>query len=197
MQAENATEKPLQHQVIYLFLATLALGALLSRLLSRSLYQRRIARRFARAKQKEEEARVLLESEGFEVLASQVPGSISVRHNQRLLSSRLRADYLVRKSGKIYIAEVKSGQYATEVVESHTRRQLLEYAVSYQADGLLLVNMETEQISEVEFPALRRRGMSFSAKLLLWLFGVICGLLLSQWLFMQPISLPAMTEQRP
>ena len=39
-----------------------------------------------------------------------------------------------------------------------TRRQLLEYALAYDVDGVLLVDMTAGRLHQVEFPTLDRRA---------------------------------------
>ena len=65
-----------------------------------------------------------------------------------------RADLLVERDGRLYVADVKSGALATDPTLPATRRQLLEYLLAYEVDGALLVDMEARQIREVVFPAL-------------------------------------------
>ncbi len=49
------------------------------------------------------------------------------------------------------VAEVKTGERAPSLTTAATRRQLLEYAVAYGADGVLLVDPEAGAIREVDF----------------------------------------------
>ena len=64
----------------------------------------------------------------------------------------VRADLLVSRGARRFVAEVKTGARAPRIETAATRRQLLEYAVAYDVDGVLLVDMEEHTISEVEFP---------------------------------------------
>jgi hypothetical protein len=73
----------------------------------------------------------------------------------------LRADMLVTRAGRTFVAEVKTGEGAPRLQTSSTRRQLLEYSVAYAADGVLLVDVESARIHEVSFPReMPRRGSS-------------------------------------
>ena len=63
----------------------------------------------------------------------------------------LRCDYLVEARGEVLVAEVKTGELAPSLDVAATRRQLLEYAVAFAADGVLLVCPERGTIHRVEF----------------------------------------------
>jgi PD-(D/E)XK nuclease superfamily len=127
-----------------------------------------LSRRFARAQRKEREAPRLLRRAGYTVLASQVEREFSFWVGGEPVLVHLRADYLVSKRGRLYVAEVKSGQRAPDPTERATRRQLLEYRAAYEVDGVLLVNAEARSIAEVRFPRLaatssRGFGLGFLA----------------------------------
>jgi hypothetical protein len=64
----------------------------------------------------------------------------------------VRADLLVQRDGALFVAEVKTGSRAPDPSFPATRRQLLEYLMVFEPDGLLLVDMEREAVMEVEFP---------------------------------------------
>ena len=50
------------------------------------------------------------------------------------------------------MAEVKTGAVATKIETAATRRQMLEYAVAFGTDGVLLVDMQAREIRDVVFP---------------------------------------------
>ncbi len=70
----------------------------------------------------------------------------------------MRADYLGSRSGRQFVAEVKSGKVAPRLDTASTRRQLLEYWAAFQVDGILLVDGETRQVHEIAFPTPNRRN---------------------------------------
>ncbi len=92
----------------------------------------------------------LLNKAGYEVLETQVPGQVHVRVDGTRHSFAVRADALVRRRRRTYIAEFKAGR-AGRLDNRNTRRQLLEYAHAYEADGVLLVDATEETIRAVEF----------------------------------------------
>ena len=71
-----------------------------------------------------------------------------------------------------------------------TRRQLMEYAIAYDVDGVLLVDMESEKVRRVAFPELHQPGsvgmMRWAALIALLVLGLGIGvatqpLLVSWW----------------
>jgi hypothetical protein len=81
----------------------------------------------------------------------------------------LRADLLVSRAGRRFVAEVKTGASAPRLQTPATRRQLLEYSVAYDADGVLLVDIDAQRIHEVRFPHARGRDTA-SAK---WVWAAL------------------------
>jgi hypothetical protein len=77
-----------------------------------------------------------------------------MRVDRQTLAARVRADFVVRRLGRRFVAEVKSGALAPDPCHPPTRRQLLEYCLAFGSSGLLLVDMGREAIRIVEFPAL-------------------------------------------
>lgn len=92
----------------------------------------------------------LLERAGYAVLGRQVPGSWTVRADGESVTFGLRADYLVAREGRRYIAEVKTGRLAPRLSHGPTRRQLLEYSAAFDVHGVILVDADVETITHVE-----------------------------------------------
>jgi hypothetical protein len=113
-------------------------------------------RRWARSQAAELEAPRLLRDLGYEVLGAQVPGKYTLIVDGEPISFALRADYLVERNDLTYVAEVKSGKLAPRLNHGSTRRQLLEYLIAFQTDGVLLVDGETQRVHEVVFPIASR-----------------------------------------
>jgi hypothetical protein len=113
----------------------------------------RIAKRALGA---ERAALVLLRAHGYTVLSTQVRQLWPVQHGSQCFDINLRADALVRRGKRRFIAEVKSTSLVADLKHGPTRRQLLEYAVAYGTDGVLLVDMHAQHIEEITFPGLDR-----------------------------------------
>jgi hypothetical protein len=115
--------------------------------------RRAISARRQRAARGEARAEVLLASLGYEVEARQVEAAWTVEVDGAAAPIRVRADLLVRRGGRRWVAEVKTGELAPLISCASTRRQLLEYRLAYPAvDGVLLVRPEQDQVHEVRFP---------------------------------------------
>jgi hypothetical protein len=118
--------------------------------------RRRMSLRMERAVLGEERAPALLEAHGFAVVGAQVVVEHSVRIDDRIVVIPLRADYLAERDGARYVVEVKTGALAPRIETSATRRQILEYRIAFDVDGVLLVDAESGSVHEITFPALER-----------------------------------------
>lgn len=101
-------------------------------------------------------ALALLRQRGYVILETQVRQLWPVLHGGRQVDVTLRADALVRKGKRRYVAEVKSSSLVADLKHGPTRRQLLEYAIAYDTDGVLLIDMHAQHVEEVTFPGLGR-----------------------------------------
>ena len=146
------------------------------------LRRRRLVGRFAKARQGESQARALLEAQGYAVIASHALKSYILTFDGAEMQIPLRVDYLVTRDGLRYVAEVKTGAHAPQIRTGGTRRQLLEYRVAFDVDGVLLVDAEQQRVHLVEFPLSAPRA-SKNASLLRWVvIGVGVALLIgAQW----------------
>jgi hypothetical protein len=120
--------------------------------------RRRMSLRMERAVAGEERAAGLLEGRGFAVLGAQAVIEHAVQIDDRVVTVALRADYLAEKDGRRYVVEVKTGAVAPRIETSATRRQMLEYRIAFDVDGVLLVDAESGNVHEVTFPMLERLG---------------------------------------
>lgn len=108
--------------------------------------------RCAHATRGEARAEGLLSGRGYEILGRQATGSWTVRVDGSDVPVEVRADYLVERGGRRFVAEVKTGHAAPRIQSSATRRQLLEYRFAFEVDGVLLVDAEADTVREVVFP---------------------------------------------
>jgi hypothetical protein len=109
-------------------------------------------RRSARSLRGEEAAERLLARRGYTVLDRQVCLDWAIACDGEDHLVELRADLLVERDGRHYIAEVKTGDAAPLITNASTRRQLLEYCIAYQVDSVLLVDVEANSVCEISFP---------------------------------------------
>ncbi|MDA1195125.1 MAG: hypothetical protein O2894_08060 [Planctomycetota bacterium] len=93
----------------------------------------------------------LLREYGFEVLELEVTAPGMVQVDSRLEEYIVRADALVRRKGRTYVAEFKGGADASSIQNRATRRQLLEYSCVFGTDGILLVDAHAGRIHYVRF----------------------------------------------
>ncbi len=151
---------PVGQIVVAVAVAVLLLLAVLA--VHRWYVRWRLRRRWSHARSVERQAGRLLEELGYRLLGRQVETSYAVLVDGRPAEVALRADYLVSRGGRRLVAEVKSGSVAPRLDTAATRRQLLEYLVAFQVDGVLLVDGEQGEVHEVTFPMSRPRSHEVS-----------------------------------
>ncbi|MDJ0521319.1 MAG: hypothetical protein QNJ90_04520 [Planctomycetota bacterium] len=93
----------------------------------------------------------LLKRYGFELLDEEVTAPGVVQVDNRLEEYTVRADALVRRKRRTYVAEFKNGPASSSVHNRATRRQLLEYSCVFGTDGVLLVDAAGGRIHYVRF----------------------------------------------
>ncbi|NOU32782.1 MAG: hypothetical protein HOO96_33165, partial [Polyangiaceae bacterium] len=102
--------------------------------------------RGARAVWGEARAVELLADAGYAVVDAQVRRRWLLSVDGEDFPVDLRADYLAEKEGALFVAEVKTGGAAPQLSTAATRRQLLEYRVAFDVDGVLLVDAEAGRV---------------------------------------------------
>ncbi|WP_428265795.1 hypothetical protein [Haliangium sp.] len=140
-------------------------------------------RRQRRAVRGERRAERLLERQGYRVRERQAEISWTLDCDGEPYEVPLRADLVVERRGRRYVAEVKTGRVAPRLSTASTRRQLLEYRIAYDVDGVLLVDVEAGRVIEVTFPLpAKRAGPRWRTVLWALLLGAAAGLVAAQWL---------------
>ncbi len=114
--------------------------------------------RARRAGRGEARARALLEAHGYTIEATQVSRHVTMRVDGEETNYLLRADFVVRRGARRFVADAKTGRDAPSPTHAPTRRQLLEYAHTYDVDGALLVQPESGRVVEVAFVGARAAG---------------------------------------
>ena len=120
---------------------------------TRWLPRRRIQLARAAGADGELRAEPLLCRLGYTIVARQAPVTYDVALDGEWCAIALRADFLVERDGRRFVAEVKTGRLAPRLETPATRRQLLEYRVAFDVDGVLLVDVDAGRVHALEFPA--------------------------------------------
>ncbi|MGE0320684.1 MAG: hypothetical protein AB7K71_19245 [Polyangiaceae bacterium] len=105
-----------------------------------------------RAYSLERGAHGFLEAQGYSIEAVQARTHYRLLVDGEAEDIELRVDFIVRKQGQRFAADVKTGSDAPRIQNPATRRQLLEYQLAYEVDGVLLVDMEARAVRCVQFP---------------------------------------------
>ncbi|MCT4643478.1 MAG: Dna2/Cas4 domain-containing protein [Carboxylicivirga sp.] len=171
-----------QNHIVFLLLGIIivALIFLIIRYkLSEYFKERQIKKRFDRGNKLELQAKNFLKSEGFKIVDYQSTYEHRFLEDDEVQFVEIQPDYIVKKNGKTYIVEVKSGSHATSARYKHTRRQLLEYDYVVENDGVYLLDMEKKELKLVQFKSKMERR---SGKLLKTVIVVaIIGIAIPYW----------------
>jgi hypothetical protein len=136
----------------------------------------RFRARMAHAARGERNAESILARHGYEILDRQASATIDYAVDGQSRAIDVRADYLVAREGRVFVAEVKTGRDAPAIASAATRRQLLEYAHAFDLDGVLLVDADRERVHAIGLPARpARRVASPFRDLLLFATGAACA----------------------
>lgn len=108
-------------------------------------------KRFKRGLKLEQKAAKYLMAKGFSIIGDQLEYEHNYYVNKEEFTSKINIDYLVERQGEVFVVEVKSGKSAISIKNRGTRRQLLEYAVAIECDGLYLLDMENKDLKLIEF----------------------------------------------
>ena len=130
-------------------LVAVAAAALITRRLSRALDRRARRRRARRAASGETESEALLEAAGYRIVDRQVAGGLTLLIDGEPVRFDLRADFVVERLGERFVAEVKTGDLAPRIEYAPTRRQLIEYLLAYDVNGVVLVDADSGEITGV------------------------------------------------
>ncbi|MBN1578000.1 MAG: hypothetical protein JW913_15680 [Chitinispirillaceae bacterium] len=147
-------------------------GLLLYRFFSRMFRRMTIKRRFSRAAEGEADAEAFLRKHGYRIIEQQAQRRMRMLVDGETREYDIRADFIAEKRGRKYVVEVKTGEKAIDPASIDTRRQLLEYAVSYAVDAVYLFNAGGRVLHEISLPAPgRKRGVGVA----LFTAGAVAG----------------------
>ena len=132
-------------------LASMLAGSRMQRWRERRRRTQSSSRRQRIAQQGEDGAAAVLRKAGYSVVDTQPEHTWLMWIDGQPHEVSLRADFVVERSGRRYVADAKTGAVAPDPTSRGTRRQLLEYRRAYDVDGVLLVDMEQRRVIEVEF----------------------------------------------
>lgn len=121
-------------------------------------YQRRRVQISAR--RSEARARKLVERAGYRITAEHPRAIIHLAVDRAPVAYEVIADFLAEhagpRGGERVVVEVKHGEHGSSLGYADTRRQLLEYAVAFEVDAVLFVDMRRGRVQRVTFPGLVR-----------------------------------------
>jgi len=105
----------------------------------------------------EAEAERILADLGYRVLDRQVRCLWWMEVDGEETEVELRADLVVERQGRRFVAEVKTGELAPRASHPQTRRQLLEYSLAFAPMEILLVDVPSAEVRQIRFPRVAAR----------------------------------------
>ncbi|TLX73249.1 hypothetical protein E9993_15780 [Labilibacter sediminis] len=167
-----------QNHIVFLLLAIIIIALvffILRYKLNEYLRERKIRKRFERGNKLELQAKSFLKSKGYRIVDYQSTYTHKYMVDGEVFSVDIQPDYIVKKNGKKYVVEVKSGTTATNARNRSTRRQLLEYDYVVENDGVFLLDMESRELKLVEFKSKveKRSGRVLKLVIVIALVGLV------------------------
>lgn len=160
-------------QIAIILLASILLSVFATIKAQAYFRNKNLRKRFQKASRKENEARQFLRKKGFNIISTQEEFTYSLLTNGQKIPIKIRFDYIVKRGGQRYIAEVKTGKLAIKAEHGPTRRQLLEYCYASKSNGILLVDMENKSIKKINFNGLNKSKPAMFAT------GFVAGVILT------------------
>lgn len=160
--------------VALLMVAAVALAQTVRLTWSRASGRRLAARARRLGAEGERRAEELLRAAGYRVVERQVHAVYAIHVDGSPAEAHVRADFLVERRGRRFVADAKRGPEASRATSPATRRQLLEYRHAYAVDGVLLVDAERGRVHAIELTSSRgtplgTSSLAASSRAALWL----------------------------
>jgi len=125
---------------------------------ARWVLRHRVGRTRTTGRKGEGRALKLLTRAGYRVVETQATADGVVLVDGEEHRYVVRADALVSRKKQNYVAEFKAGVASSTIAHRDTRRQLLEYALLFDVDGVLLVDADAARIHRIHFPGISEEG---------------------------------------
>jgi len=136
-------------------------------------------KRFERGRDQEIKAKDYLIKKGYTIVSSQKSYTHAFEVDGENVKAELIPDYVVKKNGKTYLVEVKTGKSAINIQNRNTRRQILEYDYAIDSDGIFLLDMENLEMKRVRF--FTKKEQQSSVKVVLLIGIALVGIIVPSW----------------
>ncbi|MEL6183913.1 MAG: hypothetical protein AAFU79_04745 [Myxococcota bacterium] len=102
-------------------------------------------------------AETLARQHGWRVLGRQVERSYTLVVDGAPRTFKVRVDLLLSRGGRRAVGETKTGARVARLEHGPTRRQLIEYGLVFEAEEVVLIDVERRKLTSVEVPRLPAR----------------------------------------
>ncbi len=161
--------------IIVSTLIGIVIGAIIFYYLSRSMFESRPKDRPA-PRFSEKEAEALLKRRMYDILSRQPKRTVVTQIDGKDHFGYIEADYIVRRGKNKFVVMVKVGEEAADPNDPILRRKLIELDHAFSVDGVLLVDLQSEELHHIDFHFPVERGIDAFFKYLIVLvviFGVL------------------------
>lgn len=162
-------------QSIDIFILGIILGAFLCYKLIRWYKKKKLQVKLSNARKAEIQAVKILQKAGYEIIDTQKRVQVKTKIDGVNYTNTIIADLIVKKKGKTFLVEVKTGKQTDNITAPHIRRQLLEYFLVFKPHGLILLDMADKKMHRFEFEldGLRPQSALFLCGSVMFFLGVI------------------------
>lgn len=145
----------------------------------RALPARRVAFARSRGARGEALAERILEAHGYTIVERQLSARYALEVDGAAETFLVRADFVVERSGRRFVAEAKAGAFAPRLETAATRRQILEYSCAFDVEGVVLVDAESARVRVVSARPLTPHARPIAPWVLV---AFVLGALAGAWL---------------
>ncbi|MFZ5943406.1 MAG: hypothetical protein ACOYVD_04810 [Bacillota bacterium] len=152
------------------------IGSFLFYFINKKINVWRSRQKYLTAKKAEKDAISFLLKQGYDIIDVQQKQPLEIFIDGKSYQTHVQVDFIVKKNGKRYVVEVKTGQ-KTRATTALVRRQLLEYYLVFNPDGILLLDMDKGTLKRIEF-SWGRPQFAFKRLIMLCIIGLVIGALI-------------------
>lgn len=172
-------------QSLDFFILGIIFGALFFYRIAQWIKKKRLQVKLNNARKAEIQAIKLLQKAGYKIVDTQKRVQVKTKIDGVNYTNTIVADLIVKKKGKTYLVEVKTGKQTNNITAPNIRRQLLEYFLIFKPHGLILLDMAEKKMHRFEFEleglwsqralVLCGGAMFFLGVILTWGFTLLMG----------------------
>lgn len=96
-------------------------------------------------------ARAILEESGYEILKIKPTVTVRMEVDEQHYPFVLKSDFIVSRGGRRYLVQVQQENKQLRLQSKLVRNSLLRDVLAFRTDGILIINIKKETLSQVRF----------------------------------------------